>query len=99
MRCIYIRFQEIQICDTRKSAKKLNFRFLINSILPRCTHFLDVIRDAPQALFADCFQQLKGGDPMSNGLMTPFAIASNSISTEGLKARRNRSDTSRASSV
>lgn len=31
---------------------------------------------------------------MSNGLMTPFAIASNLISTEGLKAKRARPDTS-----
>lgn len=31
---------------------------------------------------------------MSNGLMTPFAIANISISTEDREARRNRSDTS-----
>jgi len=32
---------------------------------------------------------------MSNGLMTPFAIASILISTEGLEAKQARSDTPR----
>lgn len=36
---------------------------------------------------------------MSNGLMTPFAIASISISTEGREARRIRSDTSKGLAV
>ena len=57
-------------------------------------HFLDA---AARKIHAQDprFNILKGGDPMSNGLVTPFAIAKVSISTEGRVARREWSDTSR----
>lgn len=57
------------------------------------THFLDATANRIQAEDT-WFNKLKGGDPMSNGLLTPFAIAKVSISIEGRVARQEEPDTS-----
>jgi hypothetical protein len=59
----------------------------------KVTHIFLTARVPRFTLKIPVFPQLKGGDPMSNGLMTPFAIASVSIATEDRKARSARSDT------